>query len=275
MICRNDGEDEVHEIPLEDILAVIIAAKGVYLSLELVRALIETGAIILHCDHKYCPLGITAGIERIIKGDALYNQANSKLKLHDRLWNKIVDSKVNNQTCLLEIYKLNSAFLRRELKRTSVNESACSRFYWNLYFSLFSNETIYRHKSDSEGLNARLDYGYAVLRALLHRSIIVHGLSPVFGIHHIPRYHSHAFVYDLMEPWRPYVDKMLVDYWKISGNKEDMNLWARYVSGKLIEEKIFISGRNFKLLDAVDIFVSGIAKCYHGKTVRYAWMPAL
>lgn len=274
MVCRQNN-DKVHEIPIEDIQAVIIASRGVSFSPELIRALMDANAVILHCDHTYRPVGITSRIERVIKSNALYNQANRTLKLHDRLWRAIVHAKVTNQARLLEIHRLHPAFLKRELKQGTINESACARHYWNYFFSLLGSEGVHRHSDDSAGLNARLNYGYAVLGALVHRSIVAHGLSPVFGMHHIPRYRAHALVYDLMEPWRPYVDKMLVEYWELHDDGEDMNPWARHVSGELIEVKISVSDRELKLLDAVDVFVSGISKCYDEKSVRHAWMPEL
>ena len=275
MVCRYDDPGETHELPIEDIRAVIIAAKGVTVTQELVSALLETNAVILHCDRSYRPVGITSGIQRVVKSDALVNQANQSLKLHDRLWRKVVSAKVANQASVLELFDVTVSFLRREQDSGHADEAACARQYWRKYFSLLGAYDVPRHSDDESGFNARLNYGYAVLGALIHRGIIAHGLSPVFGMHHVTRYKADAFVYDLMEPWRPFVDLMLIEFVKDHPGEEDMKPWARHVAGSLKDRRVETPQHTLKLLDAVDVFVSGIAKCYAGKTVRHAWMPEL
>ena len=275
MVCRYDDPGETHELPIEDIRAVIIAAKGVIVTQELVSALLETNAVILHCDRSYRPVGITSGIERIVKSGALVNQANQALKLHDRLWRKIVTAKVSNQAAVLERFDVAASYLRREQESGHADEAACARRYWRSFFAILGAYGVPRHSDDETGFNARLNYGYAVMRALIHRGIIAHGLSPVFGMHHVTRYRSDAFVYDLMEPWRPFVDLMLIGFVKEHPGEEDMKLWARHIAGSLKDLRVETPHNNLKLLDAVDVFVSGIAKCYAQKTVRFGWMPDL
>lgn len=275
MVCRNEDPDEVHELPIEDVRAVIIAAHGVIMSPELISALMENNAVILHCDCSYKPVGITTGIERVIKSGALVNQAKQSLKLHERIWRRIVNAKIANQMRVLESYDVQAPFLKRELEQGMADEASCARHYWRKYFSILGAYSIKRRSDDYEGFNARLNYGYAVLGALIHRSIVAHGLSPVFGIHHITRYKAHALVYDLMEPWRPYVDFMLAEFVKDNPGENDMKVWARYVANGLKDIKVKTPKQKLKLLDAIDVYVSGIAKCYAEKTVRHTWMPEL
>ena len=275
MVCKNEEGEENHELPIEDIRAVIIAARGIFMSQELVAALLEVNAVILHCDRSYRPVGITSGIERVVHNDALFNQGNRALKLHDRLWRLIAAAKVANQAHVLENYGIHAAFLKRQLEGRTVNEAACARHYWKNYFAILGAHGVRRHGDDEAGFNARLNYGYAVLGALIHRGIVAHGLSPVFGLHHITRYKAHALVYDLMEPWRPYIDLMLVEYVTAHPVEDEMRAWAQYAAHGIRDIVVETPSQKLKLPDAVDVFVSGIAKCYADKTVRHAWMPAL
>jgi len=276
LVCKHDDSGAKHELPIEDIRSVIIAARGVSMSLELVSALMESGAVVLHCNHSYKPVGITSGLERVVKSGALFNQANQKLLLHERLWKRVVASKVANQASVLDLHDRNAMFLIRQLQGGPINEAACSRHYWKEYFSLFGLESVLRHGEDSKQINSKLDYGYAVLGALIHRGIVAHGLSPVFGMHHVTRYKAHAMVYDLMEPWRPFVDNMLCDFEDSMTDTEDsMKAWARHVSTNLKNIKLRVNKNKLKAIDAIDVYVSNIAKCYADKTVRFAWMPSL
>ena len=276
MVCRPENSGEIHELPVEDIRAVIIAARGVSLSLELVSALMESGAVILHCNHLYRPVGISSGLERVVKSDALYNQANYSLLLHTRLWKRVVYAKVSNQAEVLESHNRKAMYLIRQLHKNSIDEAACARYYWGEYFALFGLEYVYRHGEDARKINAKLDYGYAVLGALIHRGIVAHGLSPVFGMHHITRYKAHAMVYDLMEPWRPFVDNMLCSFENYQSEAEDtMKEWAKHVSTNLKDIKLKVIDKKLKVIDAIDVFVSQIARCYAKKSIRFAWMPKL
>ena len=277
MVCRTDDDgDEERELAIEDVRAVIVAARGVFMSGELISALMESGAVILHCDTSYRPVAVTSGLDRVVTGFAAFNQANRTLKLHERLWRLILAAKVANQARVLEKNGRNHAFIRHDLKGGEINEAACARHYWMEFFAIFGLEGVIRRGEDEAGINAKLNYGYAVLGALVHRSIVAHGLSPLFGMHHVTRYKAHAMVYDLIEPWRPFVDDMLVEFEK-NGDEEPapMEKWARHVATDLRDQKIKTKQHRLKLLDALDVYVSGIAKCYEHKTIRHAWMPDL
>ena len=274
MVCTI-GEDQ-KELPIEDIRAVIIAARGVFVSPELIGALMEAGAIILYCDHSYKPVGVASGIERIIKPEIIYHQANPDLKLHEHLWRKIVAAKVANQAKVLELCGVNSKELRFALANGSPDEADCARRYWGEYFAFFGLNGVVRRGDDEEGVNAKLNYGYAVLGALVHRSVLAHGLSPVLGMHHVARYDAHAMVYDLMEPWRPYVDLALARFEnKYPGTGKDIESWARHIAGSLKDTKVKTPAQTLFLLDALDVFVSGAAKCYAEKTSTHLWTPLL
>lgn len=274
MVCHIGEEQK--ELPIEDIRAVIIAARGVFVSPELTGALMEANSIILYCDQSYRPVGIASGVERIIKPEIMYHQANPDLKLHATLWRKIVSAKIVNQARVLELSGGDAKGLRFALENGPPNEADCARRFWGEYFTLFGLIDIARHGDDDEGINAKLNYGYAVLGALIHRSIIVHGMSPLLGMHHVPRYNANAMVYDLMEPWRPYVDLSLVIFErKYPGTGKDIESWARYIAGALKDMRVKTPGHTLSLLDAIDVFISGAAKCYAEKKVAQLWTPEI
>ena len=277
MVCNIKDTEETHELPIEDIRAVIVAAKGISISMELMSALMESNAVILHCDGTYKPIGITSGIERVIRSEAIINQANCGIRFHGMLWKKIIESKVANQARVLEKYGKNPAYLNVGIRNGEVNESSCARYYWQEYFSIFNLFNIQRRSDDPEGINAKMNYGYAVLGALIHRSIIAHGLSPVFGMHHVARYKANAFVYDLMEPWRAFADDFLVKFEKeqSGGGGDGIKEWAHFIAGSFRKTKIQTPGEKLEIYDAIDVFVASVATCYSQKSNRYLWTPEL
>lgn len=276
LVCTLGDSGETRSAAIEDVTAVIVAARGVFFSMELIAALTEANAIVLHCDESYRPTAVTSGVERVISGAALVNQADQGSALHNRLWKRIVSAKVANQATVLERAGRPAAYLRNEVENGPADEAACARHYWSEYFSIFGLEDVQRHGEDEKNINAKLNYGYAVLGALVHRSIIVHGLSPLFGMHHAIRYQAHAMVYDLMEPWRPYVDQALVTFEKKPpGGEPAFDAWARHIAGTLKDTKVTVSDRKLAAIDAIDVYVARIAKCYEEKHARHIWTPVL
>src|ERR1039458_8273562 len=63
--CKADGQAE-RRLPLDDVRAVIIAARGVTISSNFLSGLLETDAIVLHCDERYQPCGWTAPLARVV-----------------------------------------------------------------------------------------------------------------------------------------------------------------------------------------------------------------
>jgi hypothetical protein len=104
-----------------------------------------------------------------------------------------------------------------------------------------------------------------VFSTLIYRAILIHGLSPNIGIHHKEKYDSTPFIYDLIEPFRAFVDFYLVKF-KIneggSYKQHDRKAWARYLAFCMKNYRLKSKGLSYKLLDFVDIFVEDIAKAY-------------
>ncbi len=108
--------------------------------------------------------------------------------------------------------KLQSSYLEAALRRDEFDEANCAKRYWQLFFPAIGWSATKRDRKEDTAPNQMLNYGYAVLSALCHRSLIVHVLLPQLGVHHKPRYRSDPLVYDLMEPFRPAVELMLAEF---------------------------------------------------------------
>ena len=272
IVCRAQDNTE-RRLPHEDMRAVIIAARGVTLTSNFLSAVLETDGIILHCNEAYQPCGITAPLERVIDQRAFLNQVSQPKRLNERLWQRLLQGKTRNQRHVLAKQGLNSPHLDLALKREAIDEGNCARRYWQLYFPAIGWSSTSRDRRENTAPNQMLNYGYTVLTALCHRSLIVHGLTASLGVKHAVRYRSTPLVFDLMEPFRPMVDMMLAEF--LTEPDVSMKAWAKKVGTELRERRMAHQRYTLKLMDAIDASASSLARSYAEKTPEPFWVPEL
>lgn len=272
IVCR--GQDNIEKkLPHHDIRAVIIAARGVNLTSSFVSALLETDAVILHCDENYQPAGITTSLSRVIDRKAFLRQASRPKRLNEHLWHTLLRGKTINQQRVLERQQHPSPHLAYALENDALDESNCARRYWQLYFPAIGWVSTKRERHECSPPNQMLNYGYAVLAALCHRSLVIHGLSPQLGVKHTTRYKADPLVYDLMEPFRPMVDLMLAEF--MVGEDIAFRVWARKVGQELRTRRVQHERYSLKLMDAIDSSASSMARSYAENSAAPFWVPEL
>lgn len=273
LTCRAPDHEE-RRLPLEDIRAVVIAARGVTFISAALSALLEQDAIVLHCNERYQPCGWTAPINRITDLRAFQSQVNTPLRLNTKIWRSLLYYKIKNQHHVLRQQGQYSPHLDRALIQKNINEADCARRYWQLYFSSIGYLGEKRDRTLNTAPNQMLNYGYAVLAALCHRSLIVHGLLPQLGVSHKPRYRSEPLVYDLMEPFRPFVEMLLAKFIR-SANEVTLNAWAKKIGAELKDYRVNKHTCTLMLLDAIDHTCSSLARVYAVKDVQALWLPEI
>jgi CRISPR-associated protein Cas1 len=272
IVCSGpDGSER--RLPHSDLRAVVIAARGVTLSSNFVAAVLEADGVILHCDERYKPAGFTAGLHRVVDLAAFRGQIAQRKRLGDRLWARMLSGKTRNQIAVLRKLDLASKYLERSLSTGSIDEGNCARRYWKLYFPAIRADSNRRDQEGASATNQMLNYGYAVVAALCHRSLLVHGLMPALGVKHMPRYRSTPLVFDVMEPLRPMVDGLLADFQ--AGGGSGIAAWAKKVGTELRETRVQHSRYSVKLMDAIDISVSSLARSFASGSDGDYWVPSL
>lgn len=272
IVCRASDESE-RRLPLDDIRAVIIAARGVTLTSSFLSGLMETDAIVLHCDERYQPRGWTVPMARVVDLQTFQHQTAQPSRLNERLWREMVRAKTLNQSRVLQHKQLRSPHLELALKNGEIDEANCARRYWQLYFPSIGWTATKRDRKEDTAPNQMLNYGYAVLAALCHRSLIVHGLLPQLGVHHKPRYRSEPLVYDLMEGFRPAVELMLAEF--MLQPDVTMKAWAKKVATELRERRVRHRDYTLKLMDAIDTSANSLARAYAEMSSLPFWLPEL
>ena len=251
-----DSKESSRRLPIADIVGIIIAARGVSISGSLLSLLLRNGAFVLHCDEKYRPLGKTIPLSQVIQADLFERQILLLPQAAQTLWNKIIETKINNQAAVLDKIGV-SHQLSDYLPPNLPDEGNAARQYWKYYFKQFGRlapDTRERQGAE-DPVNSMLNYGYAVLSTVLHRSICGHGLNPSLGIHHKYRFRSQPLVYDLFEPWRPVVDYCLWRY-RQAHKKQALTEWVKFAAQDFMNLRVRLAdGRKVKLFIAIDYYV--------------------
>jgi CRISPR-associated protein Cas1 len=203
----SEDREEVGRIPLDDVAGVIVHAHGVTWSTNLVVALAERGAPLVFCAANHSPVAVCLPLEGHHAQNArIRAQWDAGKPLAKQVWRRIVVAKIRWQAAILRADGHDvPAFdlLARKVGSGDPDnvEAQAARRYW----PILMGET-FRRDQDGDGVNAMLNYGYAVLRSLCARAVVAAGLHPSIGVHHANRTNPLALADDLIEPFRPLVD---------------------------------------------------------------------
>lgn len=207
--------EKIGQVPVDDIEALLVSSPGSSLSTQAVNALLERGASIVLCGPNYHPSAMIWPLApHHLSARRLRHQIQASRPLKKRLWQLVVRAKIQAQATVLRTLNIQEAGLEQLSQRVGSGdpknlEAQAARRYWPLVFG-----GTFRRDTDAPGINALLNYGYAVLRATTARAVATCGLNPTLGIHHDNDENPFCLVDDLMEPFRPVVDwrvKVLID----------------------------------------------------------------
>ncbi len=200
--------DEISQIPCEDIGVIVVDEPQTVYTHQLLCHLSSTDAVVVLCDRNHLPTSILLPLtDHSTLVPRLQLQISMKAPRRKRLWSEIVQEKLRRQAENLPAdYPAREKIL--DLARTvksgdSTNrEAQGAKVYWQNW--LWQEE--FRRDRDSAGINAMLNYGYAIVRAALARAVVAAGLQPSLGLMHHNRSNAFCLVDDLIEPYRPMVD---------------------------------------------------------------------
>lgn len=202
------GGEEKALIPCEDIGVIVVDQPQTVYTHQLLCHLSSTDAVVVLCDRNHLPTSIVLPLsDHSTLVPRLQLQIAMKTPRRKRLWSEIVREKLNRQAENLPAdYPAREKIL--DLARTvksgdSTNrEAQAAKVYWQNW--LWQEE--FRRDRNSSGINAMLNYGYAIVRAALARAVVAAGLQPSLGLMHHNRSNAFCLVDDLIEPYRPMVD---------------------------------------------------------------------
>ncbi|GMO55004.1 MAG: type II CRISPR-associated endonuclease Cas1 [Candidatus Endomicrobiellum trichonymphae] len=269
-------EKPLRRVPLDDILAVIVAAKGVSFSAECLAALLRHNSIVLHCDHNYKPIGKTVGLHRVVHNELLDGQIYQDIFFLRQAWDEIILAKIKNQAYVLDHISVNHK-LWEYIKTSNLDEGNAARHYWKHYFKSFgrSSPKSRNTKGAEDPVNGMLNYGYAVIAAMCHRLLLAHGFNPAIGIYHKYRFRSDPLVYDVMEPLRPFCDFILLRF-RQSNMRKQIDEWVKFAAKDIVLSRINVFGsKNISFNLAIEKYITSFALCFRSKTFSNLYIPSL
>jgi CRISPR-associated protein Cas1 len=155
-------------------------------------------------------------------------------------------------------------------------ESRAARHYWKHLLPRLSEwqETDEKRRipGTREGVNGMLDYGYAILRTAVLRSLAAHGFIAAIGIAHTPKAGSFALADDVMEPLRPWIDRELRVF--LQGGPRPMPEWMRQAVS-VLQLEVSMNRNKLRLLNAIDVYVQSFADAALSRTPILLKIPML
>lgn len=263
-----DEEDMVRTLPIEDLGIIILDNKQITITQGLIEALLENNCALITCDSKRMPTGLMLPLAgNTIQNERFRNQLESSLPLRKQLWQQTIESKIRNQASVLK-YQTGEEHKNMLKWSESVRsgdadnmEARAAVYYWK---TLFPDNPHFVRDREDEGVNALLNYGYSILRAVVARALVGGGLLPTLGIHHHNRYNAYCLADDIMEPYRPYVDRLIAEMIN-EGAEQRVNTTNKVKLLNIPVIEVNINGKRSPLMIAVSQTVTSLVKCFRGE----------
>lgn len=263
---------EIDRIPLSDVQSVLVHAGHATYSHGLLLRLSAHDIPLIVCDHRHEPIAVLISLNGHHRhAGRARAQSESKLPLRKRIWRDLVRAKINEQARSLSPFDtIGGAGLKKLIPQVKAGdpqnvEARAARYYWP---RLFGNE--FQRDRTRPGTNAHLNYGYAILRSALARAVTAAGLVPSLGVGHINARNNFCLVDDVMEPFRPLVDRLV---------RENRFDWdgeitpaARGVLAGMMSRTIMTDDGETDLYRTMTQVVNSLANVFEGE-VRKLYLP--
>jgi len=265
-----DDKTGNNTIPIEDIGVIILDHNQLTITHGLMEALLANNCAMITCDSSRMPVGLQLPLSgNTIQSERFQSQLDASVPLLKQLWQQTIQAKITNQAYVLHTKR--KVIVKNMLAWVSVVKSGdtnnlearAAAYYWG---NLFPELPDFRRGREGMPPNNLLNYGYAILRAIVARSLVASGLLPTFGIHHHNRYNAYCLADDIMEPYRPFVDKLIIE---IMENEKDISELTKAIKTRILNIPVLdvmINNQRSPLMIAVGITTASLVKCYSGET---------
>lgn len=267
-------QDEEWTIPMEDISAIVLETPQVNISAKVMSLMADNKIVLYSCDDKHLPNGIFIPFichSRQLK--VLKNQMNCTESFNKRCWQKIIMRKILNQAGVLELCDkpLMSEHLLNLSQRvnsgdTENKEAIAAKGYFPALFG-----KAFNRESDNI-CNIALNYGYAIIRGAIARTIVSYGYLPTIGIHHKSELNNYNLADDFIEPFRP-----IVDLWVKTNitSKTEFNKYTRAELVNLLNTNVRIQGKLQSVNNAINIMIASYTTAINQNDYKKLELPEL
>jgi CRISP-associated protein Cas1 len=253
--------EQIALIPFEDIAIVILDGPEITITAPLIAEFANNNVSLVVCNEKHLPNALLQPLEaNSIHTEVLRLQIKCSVPKQKRIWQQIITAKVDCQAQLLSVVGRKDTKLENLVNKimsgdaTNIEGQAAAR-YWKL---LLGEDFI--RDFNSPGANSMLNYGYAVLRATVTRALCGTGLHPAIGIHHHNRYNPYALADDAIEPLRPLVDCLVINYLQNNPEPDELDAKIKKYLLQLLVLPVIYAGKEYTILGACDRYAASLKR---------------
>lgn len=266
---ENNKTVEVATIPIEDIGVVVLDNRQTTITNALLSALTDNNVAIISCNERHMPTGLHLPLDtNHLQSERFREQINASEPLRKQMWQQTVQQKIRNQAAVLAANKIECRNMQKwvgEVRSGDVDnlEGRAAAYYWKVVFEGIPDFTRGQYEDYPNNL---LNYGYAIVRAMMARALVAAGLLPTFGIHHHNRYNAYCLADDIMEPYRPYVDKMVIEMMRVFEPTEMLTKEHKKVLLNLPVTDVLIDGHRSPMMLAIQTTANSVQRCFSGES---------
>jgi CRISP-associated protein Cas1 len=256
-------------IPIEDIGLVILDNSRITVTQGLVDKLINNNVALLWCNGSHMPTAMTLPFaDNDTFSEKLKYQIQATEPLKKQLWKQTIEAKIKNQAIVLDKLGYNGIALHKMAEKVNSGdpenlEGRAAARYWD---TLLKPLGVTRGQTEGPP-NHLLNYGYAILRAVIARNLVGSGCLPVLGIHHRNKYNAYCLADDIMEPYRPIVDLLVFNYLRdIEKVPEELETEHKKILLQIPQLDITIDGKQSPLMVGSQRTTASLVKCFLGES---------
>jgi CRISPR-associated protein Cas1 len=278
--CKNDqlvigipnahGYDKMlgNTVPIEDIGIVVLDHQHITVTQHLITKLTDNNVALVNCDEKHLPTGLLLNLSgHTLQQVRFKAQLEASVPLKKQLWQQTIKYKIANQATLLKkigIETQNMKHWANEVKSGDgeYHEARAAAYYWS---KLFEDEIIeFRRDREGKQPNGLLNYGYSILRAVVARGLVSSGLLPTLGIFHRNQYNAYCLADDIMEPYRPYVDEVVLRMVKSDIDYTTLTTEHKRQLLSIPTLDVVIDGKRSPLMVGLQRTTASLVDCFEG-----------
>lgn len=254
------------KVPVEDLGLLMLDHFQITISHQLIQKMMGNNVVVVSCDAHHLPHGMMLPLHGHTEhSDRIKDQLEASEPLKKQLWKQTIECKIENQKEVLRrlgnYYEPMTGYQNSVKSGDSTNmEGIAAQHYWKYLISL---DFLRQRFGDSP--NQFFNFGYAVLRSIVARAIVETGLLPVLGIFHKNKYNPYCLADDMMEPYRPFVDLLVMNWLTSYPESEELTKEFKAHILQIVTKDVKIDGKTRPLMVAVKTTASSLHRCYTGE----------
>ena len=260
-------KEATKSFPIEDIGILVLDHKQITITQGLIGALLDNNVAVITCNETRHPSGLFLPLAgHTLQSERFKTQIDASVPLKKQLWQQIVSIKIINQATLLRRIGIpvdNMLHWSNSVRSGDPDnfEGRAAAYYWK---NFFPEELSFTRDRNGEPPNNLLNYGYAILRAVVARGLVSSGLLPTLGIHHRNKYNAYCLADDIMEPFRPYVDDIVRQIVMSGADYTELDKTLKQHLLGIPALDITIEGEKSPLMVGLQRTTSSLVKCFEG-----------